>query len=155
MADIETSGYLETSNVRGSLADGPECHLNAGGVEIGHDGADADLVAIGDARKGIRDRDREPLLAHHLDRHALFAERVVHVIGRVTGHPRDSLGLERPHETVRRLDLHRLLPASFDPAAISALSSPPRAMLAHAYLFRWDRQPHRRRRLMIVDEILG
>jgi hypothetical protein len=135
MADIETSGYLETSNVRGSLADGPECHLNAGGVEIGDDGADADLVAIGDTRKGIRDRHREPLLAHHLDRHALFAERVVHVIGGVTGHPRNPLGLERPHETVRRLDRHGLLPATFDAAAISALSSPRRTMLAQRLPF--------------------
>src|SRR5713226_6632936 len=62
-------------------------------------------------REAVGHRDREALLAHHEDRHALLAERVVDRARRVAAHPRGALGLEDAREAVDRLDLHGL---SFD-----------------------------------------
>ena len=44
--------------------------------------------------KCVGDGDREALLAHHEDGHALFAERVVDVVGRIAAHPGNALGLQ-------------------------------------------------------------
>src|SRR5262249_6647432 len=75
----------------------------------GHDRADADLLTARHTRVGVGDRDREALLAHHEDGHALLAEGVVDVIRGIAAHPGNALGLERAREAVRRLDFHRCL----------------------------------------------
>jgi hypothetical protein len=109
------------------LTDGAVGHLDPGGVQIGHDGAHADLLAARDARVRVGDRHRESLLAHHQDRHALFAEGVVDVVGGVAAHPRNTLGLERAREAVRRFDFHRsLLNLSSRSAVVMGAPSPAR-----------------------------
>src|SRR5437870_11168270 len=104
-------------------------HLDAGGVQIGHDRADADLLAARDARVGVGDRHREALLAHHEDRHAVFAERVVDVVGRIAAHPRNALGLERAREAVRRFDFHgSLLDVVTGMVTVPCRTAPTRAL---------------------------
>ena len=88
------------------LGDRAVRHLDARGVEAGHDRAHTDLLAARHARKAVGHGDREALLAHHEDRHALFAERVVHGTRGIAAHPGNALGLEGSCEAVDRLDLH-------------------------------------------------
>ena len=48
----------------------------------------------------------ETLLAHHVDRHAFFAERVVDVARGIAADPLDALLLEYARDAVRRFDFH-------------------------------------------------
>src|SRR5258706_14697216 len=88
---------------------------------IGSYGPHADLPAARPARVVIGDRDGEPLIAHHEDGYAFFAERVVDVVGRVAAHPRNAFGLERARETIRRFNFHRCLLALFALQAVAGL----------------------------------
>ncbi len=98
--------HQQRGGVLPRLGDGPVGHLDARRVEPGHHGADPDLLAVRHPGEGVGHRDREALLAHHEDRHAFLAERVVHRARRVAAHPGRALRLEDAGESVDRLDLH-------------------------------------------------
>jgi hypothetical protein len=109
-ADADALGDDEQrGGVLPRLGDGAIGHLDARRVEVGHHRADPDLLAVGHPRDAVGHRHREALLPHHEDGDALFAQRIVHVVGGIAAHPRNPLGLEDPREAIGRLDLHRTL----------------------------------------------
>jgi hypothetical protein len=114
------------------LRDGPVGHLYAGGVQVGHHGADADPAAASHPRVGIGHCHRKSLLAHHEKLHVLFPEGVVDVARGKAAHPRDAFGFQDACNAVGRLDLHchllqggRYTPASIDRSPAGRRDTPP------------------------------
>ena len=119
------------------LGDGAVGHLDARGIQVGHDRAHPDPLPARHPREAVGHGDGEALLAHHEDGHALFAEGVVHVIGGIAAHPRDALGLEDSGKAIRRLDLHRSPPRS---SSIFVPRNPVTPALSRGLMASWRRR---------------
>ena len=72
------------------------CHLQPGSVHAALHRGDADLLAAGDTREGVRHGDGIAVVPHHEHRHVFAAERVVDPADGEGGDPFHAFLLENP-----------------------------------------------------------